>query len=579
MIHMLINRAHQHLLPVILVAVLLITGGVALVLSHTNANQTVAGPGSLDVLAGQWQYLPGSAAGDQESLRIQPDNFSIVHQDGSGGQPNPPVNLFGTHLETSGSWHVFATLSDVQDSAALQLYGQVPLVADEFRVERKSIRLSFAGSTLTASRWNGTSQTPFTMSLPFSPAPDHTINLAIAKAGKTLSITINGRLAGIMPEDGSLSTGTVWLGADATKTAWTLSSLQASADAGGHVGLVDTSAMHVNGPDAQGLQTLASRKRPGFVVGAAMALAPAVSDSQYAGVAFGGNFGSLTTENALKWQFVHPTPDTYDFHEADALVALAQRHNMTVHGHTLVFGEANPAWAQALPTATASDKQHVQDVMTDHIKTVAGHYKGKMSSWDVVNEPLADSETFDPAAGQTFRNHIWYRAMGEGYIATAFTAARQTDPQAQLFMNEYGLEFDGERWDAFFALVSKLKAQGVPIDGVGFQSHVYEAGDKIDPAVLRAHIQKLARIGLKSRISEMDVYNDDGQAVQTQQFPAIFQACLAEPTCVSWTTWGVSDRYDFWQDDDGSIQQGADLLWDKRMRPTPAVDAIRQLLQ
>jgi endo-1,4-beta-xylanase len=169
--------------------------------------------------------------------------------------------------------------------------------------------------------------------------------------------------------------------------------------------------------------------------------------------------------------------------------------------------------------------------------------------------------------------------MGESYIPAAFNAAHQADPHAQLYMNEYGLEQDGERWDAFVALVVRLKQQGVPIDGVGLQAHVYSSEDRLSASVLQAHIKILAGLGLKTRISEMDVYDDDGQSVQAEQYAAVFQACLSEPTCVSFTTWGITDRYDHFTDDDGSIQQGHDLLWNDNFSPTPALRALQQLLR
>jgi endo-1,4-beta-xylanase len=316
-----------------------------------------------------------------------------------------------------------------------------------------------------------------------------------------------------------------------------------------------------------------------MTMGAAMALGSAVSDPAYATVAFGGTFGSMTTENALKWQFVHPQENTYTFQEGDALVVLAKRHNMKIHGHALVFGEANPRWVQDLPVATEADKDKVKQVMLDHIKTVVGHYKDKMSTWDVVNEPLADNDNFDTDNGYTLRRHKWYQAMGQDYIAQAFQAAHAADPKAKLFINEYGMEEDGERWDTMYALVSQLKSQGVPIDGVGFQSHVYESGDRISAVVLRKHMQQLAKIGLLSRVSENDVYSDDGQTVQAQQYADVFSACLHEPSCISYTTWGVSDRYDTFRDDDGSIQYGQDFLWSDTMTPTPAVTKLQALLK
>jgi endo-1,4-beta-xylanase len=298
-----------------------------------------------------------------------------------------------------------------------------------------------------------------------------------------------------------------------------------------------------------------------------MAIGPAVSDPSYAQVAFGGQFGALTPENAMKWQFTEPVRGLYTFQEGDALVALAQRNNMKVQGHTLVYGEANPAWLRQLPA------DQVERAMVDHIRIVVGHYKGKIATWDVVNEPFDDDEW------DALRPTLFYKAMGESYISKAFNAAHDADPDALLFMNEYGLEEDGDRWDNFLALVTKLKQQGVPIDGVGFQAHVYAASDTINPDVLRKHIQQLASIGVKARVSEMDVYSDDGTAVQVQQYRDILNACLAEPNCVSWTTWGVTDKYDYFRDDDGSIQTGEDFLWNNKLQPNEPVKALQDLLR
>jgi endo-1,4-beta-xylanase len=355
---------------------------------------------------------------------------------------------------------------------------------------------------------------------------------------------------------------------------WVLGDLSAAATQGTSASNTQNVAAYAKTP--QGLQTLATSKRPGFLVGAAMALGPAVADSQYAALAFGGNFGQLTTENALKWQFSEPQPGVFDFSEADALVALAAKNRLAVHGHTLVFGEANPKWVQDLPVSTAADKQHVKQVMIDHITQTVSHFKGKISSWDVVNEPLADLDA--PAAADGLRQHIWYKAMGASYIATAFTAAHQADPNAKLYLNDFGLEENGDRWNTLLALVTQLKSQGVPINGVGFEAHIYAAGDEIDPAVLRSHIQALAGLGLTVRISEMDVYSDNGTAAQATQYANVFNACFSEPNCVSWSTWGITDRYDMFQDDNNRLQYGQDLLWDAQLHPTPAYNKIQQSL-
>ncbi|MNH11682.1 Endo-1,4-beta-xylanase Z precursor [compost metagenome] len=255
---------------------------------------------------------------------------------------------------------------------------------------------------------------------------------------------------------------------------------------------------------------------------------------------------------------------------------IARKNKLLVHGHTLVFGEANPTWVKELRGSTPADKDRVERVMIDHIRQTVSHFKGKIASWDVINEPLADYDT--PAGVGGLRKHIWYEAMGEKYIASALAAARQADPQAKLYINEFGLEGDGDRWATFLALVKKLKSQNVPIDGVGFQAHVYDADDEIDPVVLRSHIRELAELGLVSRISEMDVHSEGGIAAQAKQYAAVFDVCFSEPSCVSWSTWGVTDRYNLWQDENGRLQQGRDFLWDEQYQPTAGLSAIREMI-
>ncbi|HEV7453735.1 MAG TPA: endo-1,4-beta-xylanase [Candidatus Saccharimonadales bacterium] len=536
------------------------------------ANVTLHTSGAIDkndLLSGQWGYLPGSKQEDG-GLLIKPDSFQIVKQDGSGGQANPPVNEYGTHLENATDFTITAQLADVAATgkAAMQLYGQVPIIADEFRVERKSVRVELDGNNLNVNLWDGSKQTAaLTQSLPLATPIAKDARLEVTHAAGKIQISVNGQQVTEIDDSGVFADGFVWFGFDATGSSFKISNLDAKGVGAATFKTADSSTLRVQRKDPNGLQSLAAKKRSNFTVGAAMALPPTVSDASYANAAFGGNFGALTTENAMKWQFIEPQQGVFDFKEGDALVQLAKRHDMKVQGHTLVFGEANPAWVRNLPAG------QLEAAMTNHIKKTLTHFKGNVYSWDVVNEPFSDDQW------DQFRTNIWYNAMGESYISKAFTTAHDADPGALLFMNEYGIEEDGDRWNAFLALVTKLKAGGVPIDGVGFQSHVYQSSDKIDPAVLRKHIQQLAAIGVKSRVSEMDVYSDDGQSVQASQYSAIFQACLDEPGCISWTTWGISDRYDYFIDDDGSIQQGNDFLWNDKMKPTPAFGAVQKLLQ
>ena len=183
----------------------------------------------------------------------------------------------------------------------------------------------------------------------------------------------------------------------------------------------------------------------------------------------------ITPENGMKPHFIHPQKDVYSFVETDLLVDIAKQNDMSVHGHTLVYAKSNPQWI------TDSPKEELQKIMVDHITTIVNHYKGRVVEWDVVNEPLANRLSVFHGARQGLENTIWYEAMGEEYIDIAFKAAHEADPEAILYLNDYGLERDGNRWDAIIGLVERLKARGVPIDGVGFESHIYADGDYSAP--------------------------------------------------------------------------------------------------
>lgn len=541
----------------------------------------VAAANHINLLENGWDYMPGTTL-KPDGLHVTYLGRAIVQQDGSPGQTNPPVNLYGTHLNAKKDFALSATIKDLTGEASFRLYAEAPVVQDEFRVEPKSIDFHFNGPDLTINYWSGYKnqnlyrQTPAkTDKFTITSQPNHTINLK--RTGNQLSIIVNGKQLTTVPYDAFFNQD-IWIGlsAEHQNDSWTLTSLNTDSDSPNSIERINTQNTAVKPSAANtAFQVIAKSQRPDFLIGAATNITPSVSDSEYRNLAYGGNFGAITTENVLKWQFIHPQPNTYDFKEADALVDIARKNKLVVQGHTLVFGEANPKWVQDLPTATPANKEKVKQVMLDHITQTVTHFKGKITSWDVVNEPLAD----DDSTTVNLRSHTWFKAMGEDYIATAFNAARQADPKAKLYINDYGLEEDGDRWDAMLALVTKLKSQNIPIDGVGFQAHVYGAGDEINPKVLQAHIRKLAAIGVSSHISEMDVYDDKGTIAQAKQYADVLNTCIDEPTCTSWTTWGVTDRYNLFESDTKTLEYGHDFLWNRQSNPTPAVHEIQKVLQ
>jgi endo-1,4-beta-xylanase len=538
-----------------------------------------------DLLKGQWDFMPGASRTDK-GLLIHDTDLSIVSQDGNDSVANPPINAAGTYVkDITGDVSISADLQIPKNTTAtVQLYSALPVIADEFKIEKPSVQMAITDGQMLVKVWNGNSQNP-SVSQSFSLPLDGTLTLVITRQKDMLQFSADGVVLGSVKASSLFTAGTIWFGFDSNGGDWMLSNLSIKALQDGKFTLSDASTMQVTNHNPNGLQALATKKRPGFLVGMALALNPAVSDSDYANVAFdNAMFGSMTPENDMKMINLQPQRGVYTFQKADALVKLANQNGINdIHGHTLVFAEANPPWFNALPVKTAADKQDIEKIMIDHITTVVKHFGDKVTSWDVVNEPIADYDEFDADSGQIMRNHTWYKAMGKSYVIKAFTAAHAANPHALLSINEYGLEEDGERWDTFLDFMKQFKTdlqnQNIPVANisVGFQAHVYESGDKINTTVLREHIRTLADLGFKSQISENDVYSDDGSAIQSTQYASILNACISEPSCVAWRGWMLTDKYDVFEDG-GKIEYGADGLFDNKVQPRPAFKAMQQIL-
>jgi endo-1,4-beta-xylanase len=538
---------------------------------------------AVNLIAGQHWQLNGVSLGQdartgQPALNVVNTDRAIVRQDGSPGQLDPAVNLYGTRLQTIGDFSVAATLTGVTGNAAISLYGTPPLIEDEFRAELGTLDMVIKGSTFVVGLSNQRSGNLVEKaSSAIGSAADHTVK--VSDIGGKLKFTVDGQAVATLPDRGIFSSRQVWLGLDArtTGSAFEVSALTAQGEAGGSVAAVDTRSQTI-APLPGGLDALATARRPSFLIGTAVALGPLVADPGYASLL--GNYNLLATENVAKFQTIHPRvgndPAAYNFADMDAVVAIAHRAGAQVHGHALVFAEANPAWVQDI---AKNHPEQLQKVMTDHITTVVGHYKGQVKSWDVINEPLAD---YDTAAGVNgLRQHIWYQAIGPSYIATALRAAHAADPAAELWINDFGLESDDDRMGQMVALAQGLVQQGVPLTGIGFQAHI-DNGDTIandthiNTKQLPAHFAALQALGLKARVSELDVSNAREQPV----FADVYGACLSAPNCTGVTTWGFTDKYS----SAGSLGRrgifspGTGLPWDKNLKPLGAVSAIKNVL-
>jgi endo-1,4-beta-xylanase len=274
----------------------------------------------------------------------------------------------------------------------------------------------------------------------------------------------------------------------------------------------------------------------------------------------GTQFDMTTPGNEMKWDTTEPNRGSFNFGPGDQIVAFAKSKGMRVRGHNLVWHSQLAGWVTALPTA------QVQAAMENHITTEVTHYKGQLYAWDVVNEPFDDSGNF--------RTDAFFQAMGSGYIADALRTARAADPTAKLYLNDYNIEGTGAKATAMFNLVSSLKAQGVPLDGVGFESH-FILGQV--PTSMQANMQRFADLGLDVAVTELDdrITLPASAANLTQQatdFANVVKDCLNIARCVGVTQWAVGDP-DSWVP--GAFSgQGAATMYDNNYQPKPAFNSV-----
>ncbi|MFE0965295.1 endo-1,4-beta-xylanase [Streptomyces fungicidicus] len=528
-----------------------------------------------DLLNGRdWAHFAGGKP-TPTGVRITPLDRRITRQDGTGGQPNPPVNLRGPHMVFRGDVRIEAVLRRTDDTDAyLHLYGETPVIYDEWRYERRGVRIGVAGGRLRIDRWDGDSDRP-AMTRTFGSGLGREIRLAVEVRANRLVLEADGRVVGTVPARDVFGSGRIWFGADAGARGkgWTLSDLHARSLGRGRMSVVDAPGLRVP-RSSDAMRDLAAVLPRPIRMGTALAAGPLLTDSAYRRTA-GEEFSMLTPENDFKPQFVQPRRGVFAFAEGDTLVDFAEANGMKVHAHTLVWFEALPAWMRAEMT-----HEQRRRVMVEHIRAVAGHFRGKVAEWDVVNEPMSDEDEDYSNGNRGVRPQLWFEAMGEQYIDIAFHAAREADPHAALYLNEYGVEEDGPRWDALYVLLTRLKERGVPIDGVGFQDHEYAVGDRTDPEVFRGKVRALAGLGLKARVSEADVLVDeDEEDIQASQLAGKLAVCGEEPNCTSFSTWGFTDKYGSTADlRHYPPSPGNALPWDAAYEAKPAYWALRDVL-
>jgi endo-1,4-beta-xylanase len=340
---------------------------------------------------------------------------------------------------------------------------------------------------------------------------------------------------------------------------------------------------------ATALRRLAADK--GLMFGSCLALKYCAQSPAYEQL-FVAQCGLATPELHMKWNSLSTQPGVYDFSAADRLVGFCAENHMQIRGHTLIWHDALPGWVgERLASASqqAAGPESGRAVMTGHIQTVAGHFRGKLYSWDVVNEVL------DPGSGRAdgLRASPWLKACGEDYIELALRTTAVADPHSLLIWNENYLEVsNGFGWAkraAMLAMLDKFKARGVPIHGIGIEAHLRgEQAAVLGDRTYETFLEELGRRGLKIFVTELDVQDaalPADPATRDRAVAEIYRkflsATLRQPAVEGVVTWGLADSFS-WISAYRPRKDGLPvrpLPFDAECRPKPAYYAIAEAFQ
>ncbi|KAI0636064.1 endo-1,4-beta-xylanase C precursor [Trametes polyzona] len=277
-------------------------------------------------------------------------------------------------------------------------------------------------------------------------------------------------------------------------------------------------------------------------------------------------FGQITPANSMKWDATEPVRGQFTFSGGDQIANLAKTNGQLLRGHNCVWYNQLPSWVSG-GKFTAED---LTDVIQTHCGTLVSHYKGQVYAWDVINEPFNDDGTW--------RQDVFFNTLGTQFVPIALKAARAADPDAKLYINDYNIEQSGAKATAMLNLVKQLIADGVPIDGVGFQCH-FIVGEI--PGTFQQTLEQFTALGVEVAITELDIRTTtpaSQSALQQQEkdYQTVIQACMNVKGCVGVTVWDFTDKYS-WVPSTFS-GQGAACPWDQNLVKKPAYSGIAAAL-
>jgi endo-1,4-beta-xylanase len=292
----------------------------------------------------------------------------------------------------------------------------------------------------------------------------------------------------------------------------------------------------------------ASAAETGRYFGAAVA-AGRLGDSGYTDI-LDREFTSVTAENEMKWEATEPRRGGFSYSRADQIVDRALARGQTVRGHVLLSHQQQPGWTRSLSAG------QLRTAMNNHVTQVASYYRGKVFAWDVVSEAFADD-------GRGSRRDSNLQRTGNDWIEDAFRAARAADPTAKLCYDDYYTDGVNAKSTAVYDMVADFRNRGVPIDCVGFQSHLTNSA----PGDYQANLQRFADLGVDVEITALDIVGPD----QANAYAHVTRACLAVARCTGITVAGIRDS-DSWRPGQNALL--FDASGNRKAAYTATLDAL-----
>ena len=335
--------------------------------------------------------------------------------------------------------------------------------------------------------------------------------------------------------------------------------------------------------------TLKDAYKENFYIGTALSQSQIEESDPMVTALISKEFNSITPENIMKSMFTHPEKDRFDFELSDKYVAFGEKNNMFIHGHTLIWHSQLAPWMAQIKDSTV-----MADVMTNHISTIVSRYKGRINSWDVVNEALNEDGTL--------RKSVFLNSYGKDFLTLAFKLAAKADPKTDLYYNDYNL-CNAKKRNGAVELVKNLQKNGAKIDGVGEQGHWNLTSPSLDE--IEQTILDFSALGVKVAFTELDItvlpnpwdlvgaevsQNFEGSekmnpypkslpdSIQTQlaeRYEAIFKLFVKHQDKISRVTfWGVNDGQSWLNGWPIKGRTNYPLLFDQAFQPKKAYYSV-----